>query len=471
MVPWALSIHETPAESACRRPGGGFECGGLRIWWNWQTRYFEVVVPQGVQVQVLLSAPTISGGYASVRPGILPNLLPNRTAKKHPRYLRISRGLYRESRNGKLWHVAKKNGRVRWRNLKTSDRNLAAEMIRGRSDAECQTGNHAIEVLSPDAATGDHFEGKARKARLPTDRQGASGDQKTPDQEGATRTLRQLLDEWLAGKAVAETTKKRIGFQVRMLAEHLDLNMPVAALDTGRLRRLQAGFRKDHKASTTNDLFAQVIRPALDLSVEMGWLPGNPADPIRPLRKESPRRLQPSWAEALELVSQAERIDARAGRILRFMLLFGVGQGEVRGLRGEHFDMAKGVVHMLRLKTRRHFDVPIYPHAREFVGKLEDEGVLRTGQVVFVWQNPRAALEGACKRLDMPRYSPRALRRSLIIHLIEEDIDIRQIARWQGHRDAKLILDTYGAYISPERTTAELKKLEKRTASKPGRAI
>jgi hypothetical protein len=29
----------------------------LRIWWNWQTRYFEVVVPQGVQVQVLLCAP------------------------------------------------------------------------------------------------------------------------------------------------------------------------------------------------------------------------------------------------------------------------------------------------------------------------------------------------------------------------------------------------------------------------------
>jgi hypothetical protein len=28
-----------------------------RIWWNWQTRYFEVVVGQPVQVQVLLSAP------------------------------------------------------------------------------------------------------------------------------------------------------------------------------------------------------------------------------------------------------------------------------------------------------------------------------------------------------------------------------------------------------------------------------
>ena len=29
----------------------------VRIWWNWQTRYFEVVVGQPVQVQVLLCAP------------------------------------------------------------------------------------------------------------------------------------------------------------------------------------------------------------------------------------------------------------------------------------------------------------------------------------------------------------------------------------------------------------------------------
>src|SRR6266481_5947389 len=31
--------------------------GSARIWWNWQTRYFEVVVGQPVQIQVLLCAP------------------------------------------------------------------------------------------------------------------------------------------------------------------------------------------------------------------------------------------------------------------------------------------------------------------------------------------------------------------------------------------------------------------------------
>ena len=34
-----------------------YYAGGVRIWWNWQTRYFEVVVGQPVQVQVLLCAP------------------------------------------------------------------------------------------------------------------------------------------------------------------------------------------------------------------------------------------------------------------------------------------------------------------------------------------------------------------------------------------------------------------------------
>ncbi len=34
----------------------------LRLWWNWQTRYFEVVVAKAVQVQVLLSAPCFYEG-------------------------------------------------------------------------------------------------------------------------------------------------------------------------------------------------------------------------------------------------------------------------------------------------------------------------------------------------------------------------------------------------------------------------
>jgi hypothetical protein len=40
-----------------RDSGACFIMERARIWWNWQTRYFEVVVGQPVQVQVLLCAP------------------------------------------------------------------------------------------------------------------------------------------------------------------------------------------------------------------------------------------------------------------------------------------------------------------------------------------------------------------------------------------------------------------------------
>ena len=49
----------------------------VRLWWNWQTRYFEVVVEQSVQVQVLPWAPLIPANKIKIPPhgAILPALL------------------------------------------------------------------------------------------------------------------------------------------------------------------------------------------------------------------------------------------------------------------------------------------------------------------------------------------------------------------------------------------------------------
>ncbi len=44
-----------------------FQWSWARLWWNWQTRYFEVVVGQPVQVQVLLSAPCFTGFFGAAQ--------------------------------------------------------------------------------------------------------------------------------------------------------------------------------------------------------------------------------------------------------------------------------------------------------------------------------------------------------------------------------------------------------------------
>ncbi len=55
----------------------------------------------------------------------------------------------------------------------------------------------------------------------------------------------------------------------------------------------------------------------------------------------------------------------------------------------------------------------------------------------------------------------RSLRRTLIIHLIQQGIDTRLIAKWQGHAEATLILSRYGQYIDAEHEAEELKKLSR----------
>ncbi len=56
----------------------------------------------------------------------------------------------------------------------------------------------------------------------------------------------------------------------------------------------------------------------------------------------------------------------------------------------------------------------------------------------------RKAITEACKRLDLPIYTHRSLRRMFITTAIERGIDVQTVSRWQGHRDGgKLILQTY----------------------------
>src|SRR6266404_5138361 len=47
----------TSRKWACETATGLVDYFRWRLWWNWQTRYFEVVVGKPMQVQVLLSAP------------------------------------------------------------------------------------------------------------------------------------------------------------------------------------------------------------------------------------------------------------------------------------------------------------------------------------------------------------------------------------------------------------------------------
>ena len=137
-------------------------------------------------------------------------------------------------------------------------------------------------------------------------------------------------------------------------------------------------------------------------------------------------------------------------KLCRTMLLLGIGPAEVKGLKGEHFDLKRRQITCFRLKTRKHYTPAIYPHAQKFVDHLNEQGRLKQGQAVFTWRTPEKAFKTACRALGHAEYELRALRRCLIVHLLEQGTDPRLVAEWQGHADTRLIFSTYGKYIGKD---------------------
>jgi len=317
------------------------------------------------------------------------------------------------------------------------------------SYAEAQTGAHEVTVV-PDHR-GAVLEAIEKLSAPPTGMAKA-----TPS---ASMTLRALAEEFKAqNQQLAASTLHIWDCRLEMLGRRLDLDQPVANLTTAQLRRARGQMTTDWAASTVNDLIGKVLRPLLALALEMGAITKSPLEGIKPLKRAKPIRLQPTWAEAKKILHEVAPRAPDTELLLRFILYFGVGQAEVKGLRGEHVQAER--IEFFRKKTKKPFRVPIFDYAQAFVQSLRDRGMIRTGQPVFVWQNPRRALETACAKLALPAYSPRALRRTFIIQCLEHGVDPRVVADWQGHANAKLILDTYGSFISKEHMLEQARKLK-----------
>jgi integrase len=192
--------------------------------------------------------------------------------------------------------------------------------------------------------------------------------------------------------------------------------------------------------------YLRTLHGLFGLAVELGAVSENIALEIKLLREPNPDRLTPTWEQAQTIIEAVKR--PRSKLALTAMLLLGIGQGELKNLRGEHFNLEQNTITIRRQKTQKVFTIPIFPQARSFVEKLRDDGRLEHGKNVFDMCNPREALVITCERLNLSLFTPRSFRRAFIIRALEKGIDPRVVAAWQGHRDATLILRVYGAWVN-----------------------
>ena len=199
------------------------------------------------------------------------------------------------------------------------------------------------------------------------------------------------------------------------------------------------------------NLYLEFIRAVFALAVEDRLIAHSPVASMKGKKKRDPIRLTPTFEEfraaVADIRAQKYSADAKdSGDFLEFIGLAGLGQAEAACLLWEHIDWKAGQFTARRQKTGRNFVVPIYPQLRPLLERLRAEhGDKPPGKEnVFKIKNAKKAIAEACERLKQAKYSHRAYRRMFITRLIEKRVDVKAIAKWQGHRDGgKLILDTY----------------------------
>jgi integrase len=81
----------------------------------------------------------------------------------------------------------------------------------------------------------------------------------------------------------------------------------------------------------------------------------------------------------------------------------------------------------------------MFPAVRPLLEKLRGRGQIKTGHPVFRIRDPKKALRSACKRLGILLFSASAFRRLFCTRAIENGVDFKTLAKWQGDQDGGVL--------------------------------
>jgi integrase len=349
---------------------------------------------------------------------------------------KVGECLYRNPSSGTYYALLKVRGKQIKRSLATRDLPEARRKLRDFK--------HEQERIDPDA-------GKLTVGALCDRLVAATSHQAAKTLERKTLIIRRIRDKWQ--DVPARKVKKS------------DVMVWLASFKFGA-------------ASYTLHLLE--IRALFQLAVDDKLIASNPADGIEKRKQGKPIRQTPTLEQVQAIVDSIRSqpfADTReeSADFVEFLGLAGLGLAEASALTWGDVNFDRGQIVTFRHKTKAGFVIPIFPQLRPLLEKRLAMAQAANGgnpplpsTKVFTVADAKKAIEGACSRLNLPRYSSRSFRRTFITTAIERGVDVKVIAGWQGHRDGgKLILTTY-SHVRPAHSEQMAKLM---TTERPSNVI
>jgi integrase len=357
------------------------------------------------------------------------------SAKSKSKFERIEPGLYRYRSSGVFYSVLKMDGKTIWKNLHVIDKPTARRLL-AHARADQNTLNSNLSGLEFGELTDKYLATIAGKAPK------------------TVATRKGIINGLKA--ALRSSTKVR------------DIKPSDVGTWAGELEMEERSFNE----------YIRVAKDIFKLAVADRVIVKSPAADLRRKKLHDVDHRTPTQEQFHAIVAdiRAHRFNAHAkdsADFIEFMALAGLGQAELKNLRICDFveeKVAKMVIdegqsrleervverlEVRRGKTGKKFRVPVYPKVKPLLIKLIAQASMPAPQTnedkanfslrrLFRIDDAKKALGGACKRLGLPQYEPRSLRRLFITDAVEKGLTFKVIAATQGHSDGGvLIAKTY----------------------------
>lgn len=344
--------------------------------------------------------------------------------EKQATFLKVAECLYRYSSNDVYYAVVKHRGKIIRRSLKTTDPEIAKRKLRKFRNDLLQINPSAgritlNELVGKYLGSIQYLDTKTIKTR--------------------TAIAKRIRESWPEGVAqqVREVKPSDIATWL--------------------------GKHRERISKATFNEYLRVIKKVFELAVNDRIIFENPAMGLKPLRRENPIRLTPTWEQFLAIVKnirdQQFNADAEdSANFVEFLGLSGLGNSEAGNLKWKDIDFQNNRITVFRNKTDQGFVIPLYPQLRPFLQRLRKEPPSDT-ESVFKIKDAKKAITGACKRLGFSHFSHRSFRRCFITRAIELGVDFKTLAGWQGHRDGGVLIAKTYSHLRMEHSDEMAKRI------------
>lgn len=281
------------------------------------------------------------------------------------------------------------------------------------------------------------------------------------------RTLMQLACDF---KEATTKNQKHSIWVINHLKECPFANQSVQKISKDEIARF---IKSLNLGSRSTNLFYERLKAVFDWGVP-DFLQDNPMGEAK-YRKQIRKKVVREKPNAPTLEEFAKIVDCIRNQkfsdtaqdsadLVEYLGLAGQGVAEANALDWSQVNFSGKLpkISVQRKKTQEFYIVPIHEDLMIFLKSLHlKRGEPKSGKV-FKVLNPKKAIDSACAKLKLKKFTARNFRQMNIIHNLRSGVAPKSIANWQGHQDGGvLIMNVYSEVISENDLEYEINEVKK----------